>query len=630
MGFINKKLLAIDWDAKSLRLVLTRPRVDGVDLLKAVSIPVPSDVRMDDAESLGAFVREAIRQSRVSAKRVLMSIPRDQVVLNTLSLPPTPEGELPAIVQFQIVKELPFSPDQATVDFAVGGKFDASEPVTVLVAAVRNEELSFYRRVAHEAGLTVERIGLRPYSNLVAVTSKSQELAGKTLLLIEVGPQLTEIDIIRDGRLVFSRAASVALSEYGSLSEDRLDDSRIISMPLKDREPDERMRRAVKDLMVDIIRSYEAHRATDPSISIDRIVVCGASGIEAQLAESLAARFAAHADLYSPDRTLDLSPQRAKELRGFSATLGLALGHSLTGLPTFDFLHPKKPVSKRTVQLKKLPLAVAAVVLFVGAGVTTYARVVRPKKLDVAAMEQALGPLRDKEKTILGFKEQVESLENWQRSEQYWPEVLVALTEVMPPDKAAFATRLDLETRTRQKGLYRRSRADIRLRTATLGKVNELSAKLRELGFESVKTGKETPLGRTRGAGIYAYDTSIEAELPLRPKRSRSKEQEGHELVEVPEPPDELDHAEGHEAVSEERGAGSEEVLSTEATDMRVEASDEATAPETASVPTGETDETGGDDATGEPASGEVEPEPPVDEPSEATEPPTTGKGDES
>ncbi len=416
MGFINKKLLSIDWDTKSLRLVLTRQQVDGVELLKAVSIPVPSDVRMDDAESLGAFVREAIRQSRVGAKRVLMSIARDQVVLNTLSLPPTSEEELPAIVQFQIVKELPFSPDQATLDFAVGGEFDASEPVTVLVAAVRNEELAFYRRVAHEAGLTVERIGLRPYSNLVAVTSKSQELDRKTLLLIEVGPHLTEIDIIRDGTLVFSRAASVALSDYGCLAQDRLDDSRIISMSVKDREPDDDVLRAVKDLMVDIIRSYEAHRATDPSISIDQIVVCGASGIEAQLAESLAARFAAQADLYSPDRTLDLSPQRAKELRGFSAALGLALGHSLTGLPTFDFLHPKKPVSKRTVRLKKLPLAVAAVVLFVGAGITTYAKVVRPKKLDVAAMEKSLDPLRSKKKGILKFKDQVEALENWQRS----------------------------------------------------------------------------------------------------------------------------------------------------------------------------------------------------------------------
>jgi Tfp pilus assembly PilM family ATPase len=535
IGLSSKKLLAIDWDARNLRLVLVRRRIDGIDLLKAVSIPVPPDVKLDDAEALGAFVREAMRQARIGAKQVLMSISRDQVVLNTLDLPPTPPEEMAAIVQFQIVKELPFAVEQATLDFAVGSGFDPKEPCSVLVAAVRNEQLEFYRKVAYEAGLSVERIGLRPHANLLAVTAKSPEHKSKTLLLIEVGPLLTEIDIIRDDTLVFSRAASVTLAEYGSGGATRADDNRISPIEVLDHEPDETGRRSVNNLMVEIVRSFEAHRATDPSLNVDRIVVCGASGIEPQLAQMLAARFAANAEMYTPERALDLTAQRAKELRGFSAAVGLAIGQGQNVLQSFDFLHPKKHVSKRTVRLRKLPIAVATILLFVGSAVASYVQFVRPKQQEIAVLDKSIEPKRKAARNIDEFKAQVETLEAWRDSEQYWPEVLATLSENFPPDNEVLVMRLDLESRSRGKSAAREGRMTARLRTASLGKVNELGMKLKELGFLDVKAGKETPIGSQRGAGLYRCDTDVEAVLPPRTKPKTSGEEAGQE--EVVEPP---------------------------------------------------------------------------------------------
>ncbi|HVP13782.1 MAG TPA: pilus assembly protein PilM [Phycisphaerae bacterium] len=527
IGLGSKKLLAIDWDARNLRLVLVRRRIDGVDLLKAVSIPVPPDVKMDDAEALGAFVREAVRQARVGVRQVLMSIPRDQVVLNALDLPPTPPEEMAAIVQFQIVKELPFGIEQATLDFAMGADCNPKEPFSVLVAAVRNEQLAFYRKVAYEAGLSVERIGLRPHANLVAVTAKAPEHKSKTLLLIEVGPQLTEIDVIRNDTLVFSRAASVALPEYGDIAAARLDDSRIASVEVRDREPEETDRRSVNNLMVEIVRSLEAHRATDPSLNVDRIVVCGASGIEPQLSQMLAARFAAQAELYSPERILDLTPQRAKELRGFSAALGLAMEHGQRELESFDFLHPKKHVSKRAVQMKKMPIAVATVLLFVGSAVASYLQYVRPKQQEIDVLNKLMEPNRKAVKDIEEFKAQVEALEDWRDSEQYWPEVLVSLSANFPPDDEVVATQMEFESHPKPQAAAREGRMRVGLRTAVLGKVNEISTKLRDMGYTDVKTGKEMPITGRRGAGKYQTETGVEAILPPRPKPKAKSEEAG-------------------------------------------------------------------------------------------------------
>ena len=275
LGLGSKKLLAIDWDDRDLRMALVRVRADDIELLKAVSVPIPEEVARDDAESLGAFIREAMRQSRLGVKNVILNIPREQVVLNMMDLPPTPEEEMASVVHFQIVKELPFAADQATIDFVVCDTHDPKSRCTALVAAVRNDDLAFYRNMAKEAGLSVERIGLRPHANLTAVLASLTDHRDESTLVVEVGPLLTEIDIVQSGALTFSRAASVSLPDFGGTRSVETLDSRVSGTHIQDIEPDDEAgREAVGRLVVDVIRSFEAHRATDPSVKIDRIVVC--------------------------------------------------------------------------------------------------------------------------------------------------------------------------------------------------------------------------------------------------------------------------------------------------------------------------------------------------------------------
>lgn len=509
----GKQFLALDWNRKELRMVVVRQRADGVDLLKAVSSPIPEGVRTDDAAALGAFIKQAMAEAKIGVTRALLGVSRDQVVINTLNLPPTPAEELPSIVAFQIVKELPFSVDQATLDFAVCGEFDPKLASSVLVAAVRNEDLDFYRQVASQAGLSVELVGLRPHSNLVSVLANAPELTGRNVLVVEAGPNLTEIDIIRKGVLAFSRAATMSLIDVLGTSDQAFADSRIVTPGTPERSPDEMTRQAVSSLMVDIIRSVEAYRATDPTLSVDEIVVCGATGLEPQLAEALAARFAARAELYAPDKALNLTPQRARELRGFSAAIGLALGQGAQGLGQFDFLHPKKPISKRTLRLRKMPVVAATVILFIGSGVMYYMRFISPKWEAIAELKEQVNDKRKDEKKIKEFKAQVEALEDWMENEHRWPEVLLALTEVFPPQKEAYVTRADFETRPAGRGGKLQSVAKIHFRTASLGTVNNLTNRVSNVDFISIVPGKETYSPTEDG---YTNDTDMTANLPPR------------------------------------------------------------------------------------------------------------------
>jgi Tfp pilus assembly PilM family ATPase len=513
MALGKQQFLALDWDRNNLRFVVVNARSDGIDLAKAVSAPIPPEIPIDDATQFGAFVREALRQSHIGARRTLLAVPREQVVLNTLNLPPTPADDLASIVQFQIVKELPFSAGEATLDFAICGEFDPTQPSSALVAAVRNEVVEFLKKFAAEAGLTLQSIGLRPFSNLLAITANVDDYASKTLLAVEVGPRLTEIDIIKLGVLTFSRSASAAMPSMDAPNADALKDSRIVGLPVQDRQQDEAAERTVSNLMVDIIRSVEAFRATDPTFKIDEIVVCGTSGLEPQVAQALAARYATRAELYMPARSLGLSQERARELRGFSAAIGLAIGHRRKGLDHLDFLRPKKSISRRTRRMRKVPFAMTTAALIIFSGIAYRWRFISPLQEQVAELREVVSAKSKEKRRIEEFKDKVESLEAWMDSEHYWPEVLVALSEVFPDQKSAYATRVDFETRAAAKTAIRQSTARVRFRSAVLGAVNELSTRLRENGFDEIVPGKETHSPAPDG---YTNESGVEFVVPLR------------------------------------------------------------------------------------------------------------------
>lgn len=508
-----KKLLAIDWDSRDVRVVMFRPKADGIDLLKAVSIPIQAGISVSEPEAFGAFLRAALAQANMNVRHALLTIPRDRVVLNNLRLPPTPPDELPSMVQLQIGKELPFPADQATIDFALlGAPTDGKAGMDVLVAAVRNDYLEPYRTIAYEAGLTVDSIGLRPHGNVIAVTSG--EAAPGTMLLVEVGPSLTEIDFVRDGVPAYSRAASAGVGPSpGAVNGERIDDSRIFSFPIQDREPDEATTKAVGYVLREVVHTYEAYRATDPSVKINRIVVAGATGIESELAQALGGRFALRAELYSPEKALNLTAQRARELRGFSAVLGLAMSHAERGLTHFDFQHPKKTVTKSQRQLKKAPIAAAVAILFLGAGMATYWKTVVPKQKMAKDLAAHASVQKKKFDALTKFNEKVEALQAWQDDEQYWTDVLMKLTKTFPPDTEVYVTHLNFGTSVKGRSNERSQTLTLTLRTATDTAVNRLAEKLKDLGFVDVLPGR-TSASSVKGS--YQYDASITAILPKR------------------------------------------------------------------------------------------------------------------
>ena len=156
MGSVgDRRILAVDWDQRELRVVHARIRKDKVRVQDVFAVSIPDEVSVSDAEAMGRLLRRALNQEQISCRRVIVDIPRDQAVLSTLSLPSVSVSDLAGMVKLQVGKSLSFAVSEAVIDFALPHeeRDESEEPRDVLAAAVQSEVVDFYRQVCRNRTL---------------------------------------------------------------------------------------------------------------------------------------------------------------------------------------------------------------------------------------------------------------------------------------------------------------------------------------------------------------------------------------------------------------------------------------------------------------------------------------------
>ena len=499
-------MVAVDWDARTLRVVHAHLVKRGVKIDRLLSVVIPSTVDVASPEQMGRHIRQTLDQEGITTRHAIVDIPRDQAILKTLSLPTTQPDELPGMVAIQIAKELPFPVGDAVIDFAVAPPARNQPSGDVLVAAVRREVLEQYEATLMAAGLKSDRVGLRPYANKVAVDALLKHAMPERVMFIDVRPTFMEIDILRQSALAFSRSASVTIpagigSSSGTIS---------ISMATPSSEsgavefggtgggqgaaePGD----VIQSLLVEVTRSIEAYRANDPGARMDHVVVGGDVGVEEALAEAIQKRLNITTEIYNPASTFGWEPDEGAEAAAYAASLGLVLGHADDGALHFDFMHPKRMVSATKAQLKRAPVAAAIVVLFVTAAGVVLAGVTRGDRQRLAMLDRQIRELRSNVTEQEKFLKVVDAVDDFDGKQHVWVDVWYDLVSVLPTNEDLVLNQIEFNQKDGRITLKTRARE----RTVATKVVRDIEAFRRDgrekprfqvrLGSETHKAGEK-------------------------------------------------------------------------------------------------------------------------------------------
>ncbi|MBM4074973.1 MAG: hypothetical protein FJ267_04945, partial [Planctomycetes bacterium] len=333
-------LLAIHWESSRLSVLETTAGIP-LKVTNAFELQVPS-------KNVSTWLLDELRRRGISARKAVVSIPREVTTIRHLELPDAPEDEIPILISFQAANRIGTSGEQSTYDYL---------PLPRREGSSQNEFL-----LANVPALTIE--------NIRSVLSEAM------VDLVSVS-----LDSLALGELVIHRELNLAHSTNDRslaicLTADHLDCVLIgFQQPLASNfvrtrlAPDGHL--VIPHAIAGISRILMAAESWLIGGRIDRIWILGDTNRCNQLESALHDRWncPVHSfDLASSQLVSSKTSSGLVDLHGCERLLGLALSHYARKTPQFDLIHPHQPRPKRDPRKLQLAVGSAAALLIVALG----------------------------------------------------------------------------------------------------------------------------------------------------------------------------------------------------------------------------------------------------------------------
>lgn len=381
------EVLALHWDRRYLSGVEFSPTSSGPRVDRGFKIEWPEKTPTAD------WLRESLKRQGISARQVMLALPREDAVLRLLELPTVGDDELPTLVRFQAAARSAQPIDQLLLDYLpLPSRPGISQKEVWLITTLQSTVESI-RSMLTEAGLELTHLTLSSFclTELIARKEARQNLdaTGASLIVLRDGARM-ELAVICQRQLVAAHAVN-----WSSVNE----------LP-----PASRMLSEVSRALVQI-------QAWLPEGTLQRAWIIGDDADVGDLPGAIHERWNCPVERFDPHHDSSAIVGRSG-LAGGKADHAIALGlaHIAGGAlcPKLDLLHPRQPPPKRDPR-KPYYAAAAAAGLLVTAIVTAIVQQsLASYDTDIAKLlsEQAklLDQLKKDEPTFAAAKE----LEEWQ------------------------------------------------------------------------------------------------------------------------------------------------------------------------------------------------------------------------
>jgi Tfp pilus assembly PilM family ATPase len=207
------RFLALDWDHQQLHLVAATVTGGSVRIQKVESWSQTNTPNLGQAEEMGRWLRDRLKEKGIAPAPVLACVGRDRVILKDLRYPDVPQSEEAAVIRFQAVKELTEPPDEVIIDYTSAGPPGSGER-RALVPIIRRELLQAWQAVCQAAGLKLAALTPRPFGTVAclgrlvgtSVLTPAPEPADAAVAVLTVGEKTAEFCVSRGGYLLLARS----------------------------------------------------------------------------------------------------------------------------------------------------------------------------------------------------------------------------------------------------------------------------------------------------------------------------------------------------------------------------------------------------------------------------------------
>lgn len=188
----RKIFTALEFSVNKICMAQSEDAGPGINLISLESLT------LEKPEDLVPSLEELSVKYGIKNTKVITSLPRYQVFLRKITVPPGTDEEIRSMLQFEADKYIPFSVNDAIIDFYSDAPLSQSSKNEIFLVAAKKDTIEKHLEVLKSAGIYPEKISVSSFA-------LSKIIPQADMALVGVNGDSWEIGIFLDKKLFLSR-----------------------------------------------------------------------------------------------------------------------------------------------------------------------------------------------------------------------------------------------------------------------------------------------------------------------------------------------------------------------------------------------------------------------------------------
>ena len=311
-------VIGLDIGSGAIKAVELQPAGKGFRVAAYASEPVPAgsigEGSIRDPEGVARAIRAALARGGFRGRDVCVSLSGNAVIVKKIVLPVMTPGELADSIVWEAEQYIPFDVQDVNLDYQIldpGTGPDSRGSMEVLLVAAKKDRTAEYAAVVEAAGRTPVVVDVDAFALQNAYEANYGLDGSAVVVLMNAGASAVNVNILQDGRSVFTRDISVGGNAYrdalqrelgvGPEDADRLKrGGRVEGVPEEEVPPV--LRAVTEQIMLEVQKTFDFFKATTAADRIDRVVLSGGASQVDGFAAIVQSRFGIPAEPLDPFR----------------------------------------------------------------------------------------------------------------------------------------------------------------------------------------------------------------------------------------------------------------------------------------------------------------------------------------
>ena len=328
----GKLALGLDIGSTSVKMILLKEQRKRGQVSYALQSfgmkPLPPEAIVDGAlmnsTAIVQALQELMSELKVKSKEVAIGVSGHSVIIKKIQMPRMSQEELEESIQWEAEQYIPFDVKDVNIDTQIldSGANDATGQMDVLLVAAKKDMINDYTTVVSESGLQPVVVDVDAFAVQNMFASNYDVPDKETVVLINAGASVVNINIISNGITVFTRDVTIGGNQFTEEIQKQLNVSYEEAEALKiggtrgdsdavvPQEVERVLQSVAEQVAGEIQRSLDFYAGTAVDANFTKVYLSGGTAKIPALFKTIETRVGVPVEILNPFRKIDVDNRK--------------------------------------------------------------------------------------------------------------------------------------------------------------------------------------------------------------------------------------------------------------------------------------------------------------------------------